>query len=74
MGEPSGQPRASIARKPNTGLAGIGRRSPEPFDKLRAGSAEGAPSSCWAATQFYALRNDKRWCHTSLADLPIQIR
>ena len=45
--------RASIAPKPNTRLAGIGRRSPEPFDKLRAGSAErlhqvvsSAPTGC----------------------------
>ena len=29
MGEPPGQPKASIAPKPDTGLAGIGRRSPE---------------------------------------------
>ena len=41
VGKPPGQPRASIAPKPNTRLAGIGRGSPEPFDKLRASSAEG---------------------------------
>ena len=29
MGEPPGQPKASIAQKPDAGLAGIGRRSPE---------------------------------------------
>jgi len=51
VGEPPGQPKTSIAHKPITRLAGIGRRSPEPFDELRAGSAEGAPSSCWAALE-----------------------
>src|SRR3990172_8605858 len=44
------RPALGTHHRPEIAAAGrVGRRSPQPFDKLRAGSAEGAPSSCQAA-------------------------